>query len=238
MNTQPEGIAKVVWEDPESGDRREFVLGEGATASIGRSAGNDIMIPQKHVSRQHAVITFREGIFMISDLGSANGTFVNDRRLTDPFPLAHGDIIRLYVPQLSFSAVVSQEDEDAARKTGSMITAPTGIGNARLIVTVGVQEGVEFALTEEAVTIGRSAQGATWDILLQDRAVSRPHCRLIRRGTGGWAILDVGSVNGTFVNGTQVTAEPTALRDGDVLTIGETTLLFRSSGQTGKHQTA
>src|SRR5260221_14053903 len=131
MVGQTQGIAKITWEDPTNHERREFVLIEGATASIGRSSTNGISIPERHVSRQHAVIAFRDGIFTIADLGSANGTFVNDRRLTDPFPLAHGDIIRLYVPVLNFSAMVTDEDQESARKTGSLIVPPVG-GAARL----------------------------------------------------------------------------------------------------------
>src|SRR5215813_440434 len=135
MDGQTQGIAKITWEDPTNHERREFVLIEGATASIGRASTNDICIPERHVSRQHAVIAFRDGIFMISDLGSANGTFVNDRRLTDPFPLAHGDVIRLYVPTLIFSAIVTEEEEDQARQTGTLIAPAVGEGVARLLVT-------------------------------------------------------------------------------------------------------
>jgi pSer/pThr/pTyr-binding forkhead associated (FHA) protein len=233
MTTQPEGIAKITWEDPETGQRLEFVLMEGATASIGRSTGNDIIIPQRHVSRQHSVIAFRDGIFMISDLGSANGTFVNDRRLTDPFPLAHGDVIRLYVPTLNFSAVVTEEEQEEARKTGSLIMPVLSQGESRLMVTVGVQEGSEFLLLEDNITVGRATQGAAWQIALQDRAVSRPHCRLIKQGNF-WSILDLGSANGTLVNGAALGTEPVLLKDGDVLTIGETTLLFRGAAQTSR----
>jgi pSer/pThr/pTyr-binding forkhead associated (FHA) protein len=223
-----EGIAKVSWEDPDSSERREYVLSEGATASIGRSASNDIIIPQRHVSRQHAVITFREGIFMISDLGSANGTFVNDRRLTDPFPLAHGDTIRLYVPVLAFSAVVSEEEQEVARQTGTIIVPVNSQGQARLLVTGGVQEGSEYMLIEDEITVGRATQGAGWQIALHDRAVSRPHCRL-SKDDNTWTILDLGSANGTLLNGAILSIEhPQTLRDGDVLTIGETTLLYRA----------
>ena len=67
---QPTSLAKITWQDPLSGDQlQEFVLAEGATASIGRGENNDICIPEQHVSRQHAVINFRDGIFMITDLG-------------------------------------------------------------------------------------------------------------------------------------------------------------------------
>ncbi len=226
MSEQQQGLAKITWDDPTNNERREFVLVEGATASIGRSSANDISIPERHVSRQHAVIQYRDGVFMIADLGSANGTFVNDRRLTDPFPLAHGDVIRLYVPVLDFSAYVTAEDEENARKTGSLIVPALDIGIPKLLVTTGVQEGTEFPLYKEVLTVGRSTRESSWDISLQDRAVSRPHCRFAKSGDG-WTIVDLGSANGTSVNTSPVAGQPRLLKDGDVLTIGETTLLFR-----------
>src|SRR5258707_3480305 len=227
MTSETEGIAKVTWEDPSTNDKREFVLIEGATASVGRASTNDICIPERHVSRQHAVIAFRDGIFMISDLGSANGTFVNDRRLTDPFPLAHGDVIRLYVPVLMFSAIVTEEEEQNARKTGTLIAPSTATALPRLLVTAGPQEGAELPLFMDSMTVGRTTAGTTWDISLQDRSVSRPHARLSRNGEA-WTVTDLGSANGTTLNGSTVNSEPRTLKDGDVLTFGETTLLFRA----------
>jgi len=226
MSSEPQGIAKISWEDPITHELREFVLMEGATASIGRSDTNTIQIAERHVSRQHAVINFRDGIFMISDLGSANGTFVNDRRLTEAFPLAHGDVIRLYVPILNFSAIVTEEEQELARKTGTIIAPTLDEGHAKLVATAGPQEGTEFALFADTMTIGRATQDTAWDIALQDRSVSRPHCRLMKRADG-WMIMDLGSANGTLLNGTPVTADPRPLKDGDVVAVGETTLLFR-----------
>ncbi len=114
-------LAKITWQDPKTGEIREYVLMEGATAMIGRSPGNDICVPERHVSRKHAVINYRDGIFMITDLGSANGTYVNDQKLTDPFPLAGGDVIRLFVPVLHFSAVVTEEEQTQASLKGTLI---------------------------------------------------------------------------------------------------------------------
>jgi pSer/pThr/pTyr-binding forkhead associated (FHA) protein len=226
MNSQPQGIAKISWEDPTTHARHEFVLTEGATASIGRSEKNDIQIAERHVSRQHAVINFRDGVFMISDLGSANGTFVNDRKLMEPFPLAHGDVIRLYVPVLNFSAIVTEEEQEVARKTGTLIVAAMGGGQPKLLVTAGPQEGTEFPLNQDVLTVGRATQDTAWDIPLQDRAVSRPHCRFSKKPEG-WTVMDLGSANGTRVNGAEVTAEPRILKDGDVVSVGETMLLLR-----------
>lgn len=225
MSSQ-QGIAKITWEDPTTHERHEFVLGEGATASIGRSEKNDIQIAERHVSRQHAVINYREGVFTINDLGSANGTFVNDRRLTEPFPLAHGDVIRLYVPILNFSAIVTEEEEEAARRTGTLIVQTSGGGQPKLLVTAGPQEGHEFPMIQDVMTVGRATQDTAWDIALQDRAISRPHCRFSKK-PDGWTIMDLGSANGTMLNGTPVTADPRLLKDGDVVAVGETMLLFR-----------
>lgn len=231
MSEQAEGLAKLTWNDPESGDRREFVLVEGATATIGRSPNNQIYIPERHVSRQHAVVSFRDGVFMISDLGSANGTFVNDKQLTDPFPLAHGDVIRLYVPIIDFSAIVTEEEHQQAKITGTLIVPIAAGGRPKLQVTSGPQEGAEIEILTPAIRIGRATRDATWDISLQDRAVSRPHCEIALQPDGGWAITDLGSANGTVVGGIPIAAnEPRPLQDGTVITVGETTLLFRLGG--------
>lgn len=231
MGEQSSALAKITWDDPETGAHREYVLLEGATATIGRSADNQIHIPERHVSRQHAVISFRDGVFMLTDLGSANGTFVNDKKLSDPFPLAHGDVIRLYVPILHFSAIVTEQEKERARQTGTLIVPLSGGGQPTLHITSGPQEGAVIALLTPRVTIGRATRDATWDIALQDRAVSRPHCALTLSEEGVWTILDLGSANGTLVNGIPVgTQEPQSLADGAVITIGETTLLFRVGG--------
>jgi pSer/pThr/pTyr-binding forkhead associated (FHA) protein len=226
--TELENLAKVTWEDPENGQLREFVLAEGATATIGRSPNNQIPIPERHVSRQHAVISYQDGIFMISDLGSVNGTFVNDKQLSDPFPLAHGDIIRLYVPILKFSAIVTEEEHEQAKATGTLIVPAGSGGTPKLQITSGPQEGAEIALLTPIVKIGRATRNATWDISLQDRAISRPHCELCLQQDGSWTLTDLASANGTILNGLPLVAnEPKPLNDGFVIALGETKMLFR-----------
>lgn len=228
MTETSQSLAKITWQDPETGDLREYVLEEGATATIGRSPNNHIAIPERHVSRAHAVISFRDGVFAISDLGSANGTFVNDKRLTDPFPLVHGDVIRLYVPVLQFSSTVTQEEHDHAKNTGTLIVPARADGQPTLHITSGPQEGAEIPLLTPLIRIGRATRSANWDISLQDRSVSRPHAELTRQEDGTWMIIDLGSANGTLVNGVPAAAdEPQPLQDGTVIALGETTMLFR-----------
>lgn len=227
MSDSPLSLAKVTWQHPQTGVIQEFVLTEGSTATIGRQAGNDICIPEQHVSRQHAVINYRDGIFMITDLGSANGTFVNDRQLTESFPLASGDVIRLYVPVLDFSATVTDEDQRNAEERGTLITATISTGKGKLIITTGPQEGSTIPLLLNKVTVGRATSKADWEIGLQDPSVSRPHARL-EMVDSNWLLFDLGSANGTLVNNTAVNEKGRPLRDGDIITFGATIVLFRA----------
>jgi pSer/pThr/pTyr-binding forkhead associated (FHA) protein len=227
MSDTPLSLAKVTWQHPQTSVIQEFVLTEGSTATIGRQAGNDICIPEQHVSRQHAVINYRDGIFMITDLGSANGTFVNDRQLTESFPLASGDVIRLYVPVLDFSATVTDEDQRNAEERGTLITATISTGKGKLIITTGPQEGSTIPLLLNKVTVGRATSKADWEIGLQDPSVSRPHARL-EMIDSNWLLFDLGSANGTLVNNTAVNEKGRPLRDGDIITFGATIVLFRA----------
>ena len=224
----PTSLAKITWVDPKTEETQEFVLTEGSTASIGRTENNDICIPEQHVSRQHAVINYRDGIFMITDLGSANGTFVNDRQLDGPFPLASGDEIRLYVPVLHFSATVTPEDELYAQEHGTLITPTNGSGKGKLIITTGPQEGQIIPLLLQKVTVGRATSKASWEVALQDPAVSRPHAQL-ELLDNVWLIRDMGSANGTLVNGAAVSEKGRHLRDGDLIAFGATLVLFREA---------
>src|SRR5919199_444474 len=58
---------------------------------IGRGAGNDIRLDHPTISRDHALIRRLDGGYVISDLGSTNGTFVNGQRVYAPRPLSGGD---------------------------------------------------------------------------------------------------------------------------------------------------
>lgn len=226
--TNPQSLAKITWSHPDTGETQEYVLLEGATVSIGRAASNDIHIPEQHVSRQHAVIKYRDGIFLLDDLKSANGTFVNDVQVVEAFPLASGDVIRLYVPILKFSAAVTEEDTRRATETGTLIAAAENTGGGRLIITTGPQEGETITLTLNEVTIGRATTNYSWEIGLQDPSVSRPHAKLLRL-EDRWMVRDLGSSNGTYVNNTPVTEKGRPLVDGDVIAFGATLVLFRSS---------
>lgn len=219
-----EKLAKLSWEDPNTGALQKFILVEGMEITLGRSEDNDISIPDRRVSRRHASVTYAYGLFLVADLQSANGVFVNEQKINEPFPLLDGDIIRLYVPTLTYSALSASDlaDESLADvSTGHSFATTQPV----LLVTSGDQKGTEIALYKEVLTFGRATSNATWDIRLRDHAVSRPHAKieLIDRK---WYLTDLGSVNGTLINGAPVLM-PTILSNGDVIVMGETNLVFQ-----------
>lgn len=81
------------------GSRRQLRPGdriplEGA-ASIGRDSDNQVVIDESTVSGRHAAIIFRDGRWWVEDLGSTNGTWVNERKVEQALPLAAGDLVQV-----------------------------------------------------------------------------------------------------------------------------------------------
>jgi len=70
--------------------------------NIGRADYNDIVLPEESVSGTHAKLTRREGVWMLSDLGSTNGTFIDGERLTGDAPLTPGNVVRFGDVSLMF----------------------------------------------------------------------------------------------------------------------------------------
>jgi hypothetical protein len=68
---------------------------EGDQLTIGRDSSNAVSINDAEVSRKHARLSFQGGKYVIEDLGSTNGTFVNGQRLVSPVVLKSGDVVSL-----------------------------------------------------------------------------------------------------------------------------------------------
>jgi predicted component of type VI protein secretion system len=90
----------------------------------------------------------------------------------------------------------------------------------RLIIRTGPNEGMAFDLTKEATMLGRDVSN---DIVLADTEVSRQHAR-ITKTPGGFVYEDLGSTNGSFINGERLLA-PRVLKPGDLLGLGENVTL-------------
>src|ERR687890_433335 len=88
--------------------------------TIGRSARNDVCIPDPFASRVHAEVRREGDQYFIQDLGSANGTYYNGSRLEQVVPLTHGGRIQISETEIVFKdraterALPSASIEDAA----------------------------------------------------------------------------------------------------------------------------
>jgi len=93
----------------------------------------------------------------------------------------------------------------------------------KLRIKIGVRAGTAFAF-DAPVVLGRATSA---EVRLDERTVSRRHAE-VRQAASGWVAADLGTQNGTFVNGTRI-AGPTPLKSGDRLTLGEVTLCFEDA---------
>jgi DNA-binding CsgD family transcriptional regulator len=116
----------VVTEDgPLKG--RSLVI-EGDEQVLGRRENSDLLLPDPHVSRAHAVIRKQSGAVWLEDLGSTGGTFVNGHAVTGSQALRHGDTVRFGTVDTRFedrSASMEREDATEAMSVAEVEDQPT-----------------------------------------------------------------------------------------------------------------
>jgi len=111
------------------------------------------------------------------------------------------------------------------RDSSSAFSTTPGTGTqAELSIESGPDAGHSHRASDHAVRLGRSPDN---DVILRDPATSGHHARLERRGDQFW-IVDLGSTNGTLVNGESV--QEKQLNHGDRLTIGQNAVQFTLVG--------
>ncbi|MEY2472456.1 MAG: hypothetical protein QOK28_1785 [Actinomycetota bacterium] len=115
------------------------------------------------------------------------------------------------------------QDPDFAKSEHTVVVevrqGPGGMPAAALVLG----DGSRIAIGEEAVSIGRSPEST---VKLTDSTVSRSHAQIVRDGDA-WVLRDLGSSNGTKVNGAAVADH--ILEDGDEIRVGAVTLRFEMS---------
>ncbi len=208
------------------GRERGKRLGVDADLLIGRVAPQDEgrLGEDPEISRRHAFVSRgADGRLTIEDLESANGTFVNDERIDAPRVLELGDVVRMgrTVLQLTdHSGAVPDEPSGTVESVSGERTRVSAAAGEVLVVTAGTAHGRRLALADELL-IGRGVSGE--GMLSEDVELSRRHARVSRDAGGELSIEDLGSANGTFVNGERIQGRQ-ALRVGDSVRIGSTTL--------------
>ncbi len=174
--------------------------------TIGKGAVNDIVIDREGVNGFHADLKVEGNQVTITDINTATGTMVNGEKITAPMPLRAGDIIVIQGVELEIV-----EDESAAGKTlvlSGTALMELGTNSWSLVAGSGPEKGQVIPVMAHT-EIGRALE---CDISILEPALSRKHAELELIGDD-LVLRDLGSVNGTWVNGEKI--EEVKLKDGD-----------------------
>ena len=218
-----------------------FPIGMGDTFMIGRQEANDIVVDNPAVSFHHAKIEAVGDEFLLIDLHSENGTFVNEQRIKAHW-LADGDIITIGKHTLHFSnpqkqgrpekptgSIIETMQMDTRRfrellkKNGVTLSSKTGTRDeADHVLAFLSEHRKEVPLGERPIRIGREQ---TSDIVVHGLFVAGT-AAVINRLEDGWHINRVGGLARVKVNGVAVRTA-TKLNRLDIVSIGRTKLQFR-----------
>ncbi len=192
-------MVRVSWSDPVTGQAMERLAPLPIT--IGRSADNTIVLNSDRISRQHTRIESRGFDIVIRDLNSRNGTYVEQRRISEEV-LRGGETIQLGPFRLAAEIVLAAAP---ASSSGSLPAAPPAQGRvAPRLVTVRwthMQTGESRTLSVATPAIIGRQPGCT--IVLLSTQVSREHAMIEIEGDQ-LILTDKNSGNGTWVNGQRI----------------------------------
>jgi len=162
------------------------------TIRIGKNDGNDYRVNDDTVSRYHAQMTVTDsGEVFIKDLGSTNGTFVDGKKIQAETKLMAGNVVRLGNKVINWMDIVQKGSNETKVQNGGAV-----VGSISGKYLVGRDEKCQVRFSQSEVS-GRHA-------MLEKNAKGEPQ------------ITDMGSTNGTFVNGQRIFSA-TELHKGDVV---------------------
>jgi pSer/pThr/pTyr-binding forkhead associated (FHA) protein len=212
----------------EKGEVKELAFDDQETVTIGRTADNAVRITDALSSRQHCKITATADGFEVEDLKSRNGTRLNGEPLTERTPLAPGDRIEVGDSIIHFE---ERRQGATSAKVKRRAGGPLRTGDApRLVAVNGKSKGETVALETLPFVIGRKKGSG---FVPADEDVSNEHCMIVEDG-GVLHLVDLGSTNGTFVNGHRLRGRA-PLSCGTTIRLGAT-LQLRAESDAGPAQ--
>lgn len=190
----------------------------GDQLTMGRHETNDIVITDDGVSRHHARAFVQDDAIIVEDLNSTNGTFHNGRRIDARAALRDGDIVTIGETHLRLTtrAPTGVERATLAADAGTtqVIATLPPLQTATLYLRRGPGAPRTIVWRQDwPFTIGRAEDSS---LVVLDGAISRHHTEL-RLHDGQPVVADLGSANGTALNGRLVEVMH-ALRPGDIVT--------------------
>jgi len=217
--------------------------------TIGRKPENTIHIDNLAVSGRHARVLKIGSKAILEDMGSTNGSFVNDKQITKHI-LQHGDSILIGKHVLTFVNLDDkpeqpeppvQEEEDDMDKTmiispqarsamaakegnngGAKASAAPAMPLAGLQIISGPNAGKSLDLTASLTSLGK---GDNCRIRIKGLTVGKQAAVITRRPTG-YHIAHLEGMSKPKVNGETVGDQPRTLNDGDIIELGDTKMEF------------
>ena len=189
-----------------------FVSGQPTEVVVGRSSSAQICLNNNVISSQHAQLIFdaNNNLFVI-DMNSSNGTYINDRRIESGVPYQVRPTDKLYFSGPSGVELVFNPDNfEMANNQRSTSAKNTGDNN---FSTTNILEKFN---SKNLLTVGRNTE---CDVFLGHQSISRNHATIQKKGNNEFIITDLGSLNGTYVNGRRVNGSMKVVQD-DIIIIG------------------
>ncbi|THA58298.1 FHA domain-containing protein [Streptomyces sp. A1136] len=184
-------------------------ISPGRTYHVGRDPHCEICLDDARVSWHHAVLRPEGDHWTVEDEGSTNGTWADGHRVRE-WSVGPGSELRFGSAEDGPRVVLLGAAPDRAP------ARPSSVANPALSATFHRPASVR-PLPARTVRIGRAPDN---DLVVDDLVVSRRHAELRALPDGTYEIVDVGSHNGTYLNGSRV--QRAAVAEGDIVGIGHT----------------
>ena len=209
------------------------VLLAGTDYRIGRDPSADIVVADPRVSWRHAMLRADGATWVLEDSDSTNGTFLGPERtsrllISTSFVVrlgnaANGPLLRVEPqPGAPGPRVVPVPEPETPQVPAPRPGTPA-LPDGRFMPSVDRRPSARMPLLVQAMRIGRTPDS---DLVIDDLGVSRRHAELRTSRSGRHQIIDLGSHNGTFVNGAKVSQAE--LAEDDIVAVGHAT--FRLAG--------
>ncbi|MEU3301409.1 FHA domain-containing protein [Streptomyces sp. NPDC006678] len=199
-------------------DRGSTLMSPGRVYHVGRDPLSDIVIEDARVSWHHAVLRTVADHWTLEDENSTNGTYADGRRVHE-WGVGPGSVIRFGNPQDGPRAVLVGTEPEPPPPPSPAEAPPTPRATPPPPATSTLRQPTTVRpLPTRTVRIGRATDN---DIVIDDLIVSRRHAELRAHVDGTYEIVDLGSHNGTYLDGQPVTRA--GLSAGDIVGIGHST---------------
>ncbi|MCP5468475.1 MAG: sigma 54-interacting transcriptional regulator [Deltaproteobacteria bacterium] len=181
---------------------------KASSLTIGRSASSDVVLPDSDISREHAIVYQMDSQWIIKRVGTSKLTIngknkaIHVLQVNDEICLGQWKAELLEAPEILSHLETTVGIKPKSSHTQILQHSSQGIlfNKPELQIFQPSQKSQNIPINSESITIGSAPQN---DIVLKDPYISSRHLKVAIQGEDVW-IYDLGSTNGTYVDGVQI----------------------------------